>query len=44
LSLERSIRSKFNSDLSMSNNSWWKGLPKEIEVDLEVLSDKQDIK
>jgi len=28
----------------MTNNSWWKGLPKEIEVDLEVLSDKQDIK
>jgi hypothetical protein len=30
--------------LSMTNNSWWKGLPKEIEVDLEVLSDKRDVK
>jgi len=28
----------------MTNNSWWKGLPKEIEMDLEILSDKQDIK
>ena len=30
--------------LIMTNNSWWKGLPKEIEMDLEILSDKQDIK
>jgi len=28
----------------MLNNSWWKGLPKEIQVDLEVLSDKRDKK
>jgi len=28
----------------MTNNSWWKGLPKEIEFDLEVLSEKQDKK
>jgi len=28
----------------MINNSWWKGLPKEIEVDLEFLSDKTNIK
>jgi len=28
----------------MTNNSWWKGLPKEIEFDLEVLSDKRDKK
>jgi len=44
LSLERSIRSKLSSNLSMTNNSWWKGLPKEIEVDLEVLSDIKNIK
>jgi hypothetical protein len=30
--------------LSMTDNSWWKGLPKEIEVDLEVLSDIKNIK
>jgi hypothetical protein len=30
--------------MSMTNNSWWKGLPKEIEVDLEVLSDTKYIK
>jgi len=23
----------------MTNNSWWEGLPKEIEIDLEILSD-----
>jgi len=23
----------------MTNNSWWKGLPEEIESDLEILSD-----
>jgi len=28
----------------MTDNSWWKGLPKEIEVDLEVLSDIKNIK
>jgi len=28
----------------MTNNSWWMGLPKEIEVDLEVFSDNKDIK
>jgi hypothetical protein len=28
--------------LSMRNNSWWEGLPKEI--DLEILSDSSDIK
>jgi len=28
----------------MTNNSWWKGLPKEIEFDLEILSEKRDIK
>jgi len=28
----------------MENNSWWKGLPKEIELDLEVLSDSQNSK
>jgi len=28
----------------MTNNLWWKGLPKEIELDLEVLSDTKDIK
>jgi hypothetical protein len=44
LCLERSIRSKFSSDLSMTDNFWWKGLPKEIEVDLEVLSDIKNIK
>jgi len=25
--------------MNMTNNSWWKGLPKEIEFDLEILSD-----
>jgi hypothetical protein len=25
--------------LNMTVNSWWKGLPKEIEADLEILSD-----
>ncbi len=44
LILERSIRSKLNSDMSMTNNSWWKGLPKEIEIDLEILSDSSNIK
>jgi len=23
----------------MTENSWWEGLPKEIELDLEILSD-----
>jgi len=23
----------------MENNSWWEGLPEEIEFDLEILSD-----
>jgi len=23
----------------MTNNSWWIGLPKEIEMDLEILSE-----
>jgi len=23
----------------MTNNSWWEGLPEEIESDLEILSD-----
>jgi len=23
----------------MTENSWWEGLPKEIEFDLEILSD-----
>jgi len=23
----------------MTNNSWWEGLPEEIELDLEILSD-----
>ncbi len=32
------------SNLSMTNNSWWKGLPKEIEIDLESLSDTRYIK
>jgi hypothetical protein len=31
-------------NLSMTNNSWWKGLPKEIEIDLESLSDTRYIK
>jgi len=26
----------------MVNNSWWKGLPKEIEIDLEILTDSSD--
>jgi len=25
--------------LNMKNNSWWEGLPEEIEFDLEILSD-----
>jgi hypothetical protein len=25
--------------LNMTNNFWWEGLPEEIELDLEVLSD-----
>ncbi len=25
--------------MNMTNNSWWKGMPKEIEFDLEILSD-----
>ena len=25
--------------MNMTNNSWWEGLPKEIEFDLEILSD-----
>jgi len=28
----------------MTNSFWWEGLPKEIQVDLEVLSDKKKIK
>jgi len=28
----------------MTNSFWWEGLPKEIEVDLEVLSDTRKIK
>jgi len=28
----------------MTNSFWWEGLPKEIEVDLEVLSDTKKIK
>jgi len=28
----------------MKNNSWWEGLPKEIEIDLEILSDSSDNK
>jgi len=28
----------------MTNNSWWEGLPKEIEIDLEILSDSSNIK
>jgi hypothetical protein len=27
--------------LNMTND-WWKGLPEEIEVDLEILSDLKD--
>ena len=34
---------KIDFFLSMSNNSWWKGLPKEIEIDLEDLSDSTEI-
>jgi len=25
----------------MTDNNWWKGLPKEFELDLELLSDLQ---
>ena len=28
--------------LNMTNKLWWKGLPKEIEFDLEILSDLKD--
>jgi len=28
----------------MTNNSWWEGLPKEIQIDLEILSDVREIK
>ncbi len=30
--------------MSMTNDSWWEELPKEIQVNLEVLSDKKKIK
>jgi len=26
----------------MTDNNWWKGLPKEFELDLELLSDLQN--
>jgi hypothetical protein len=29
--------------LNMTNKLWWKGLPKEIECDLEILSELKDI-
>jgi hypothetical protein len=29
--------------LNMSNNSWWKGMPVEIEIDLEILSDLKNL-
>jgi len=28
----------------MTNNSWWDGLPEEIEFDLEILSDLKNQK
>jgi len=28
----------------MTNNSWWDGLPEEIEFDLEILSDLRNQK
>ncbi len=37
-------KSKLNTNFSMTNNSWWEGLPKEIQIDLEILSDVKDIK
>jgi hypothetical protein len=30
--------------LNMTNNSWWDGLPEEIEFDLEILSDLKNQK
>ena len=35
-------KSKFKDTSSMTNISWWIGMPKEIEMDLELLSETKN--